>query len=191
MNFIKRLFRQASQQRDLTTITGNWVGHYQQYDARSRIAATIVQDGAALSGHMRDLDTNTARSLSDAVAQAGLPPGADESLDEQIRSVIPQAGREAIVVRSILPTDAVLTGTVDGEIVRFIKTYQGESFHGYEIGGKGIGRKTPGHAVEYSGRLSQDRMTIIGKWTIYQKEAPRGFIDGSFELFRVVSELNL
>jgi len=170
----------------MTTITGDWIGHYEQYHSRSRIAATLVQDGVSISGRMRDLDTNTARKLYDAVAHAGLPPGADEKLDEQIRSAIPNAGRDPIVVRSILPTDAVLAGTVNGAFVRFSKTYQGKSFHGYEIGETGIGYETPAHSVEYSGRISQDRMKIIGNWTIYQKEAPRGFIDGSFELSRVI-----
>ena len=34
------------------------------------------------------------------------------------------------------------------------------------------------------GRLSADGSTIAGRWTIYDSSAPRGFIDGSFELRR-------
>lgn len=188
MNFLKRLFRQKQHQPDFATLTGDWIGHYAQYDARSRIAATIVQDGISISGHMRDLDTQTTRSLYAAVAHAGLPPGTDENLDKQIRNMIPNTGGDPIVVRSILPADAVLVGTVNGEFVRITKTYQGKSFHGYEIGETGIGYETPGHSVEYSGRISQDRMKIIGNWMIYQKDSPRGFIDGSFELSRLIPD---
>jgi hypothetical protein len=187
MNFFKRLFHREMPQPDLATISGDWIGHYEQHHARSRIAATLVQDGARISGYMRDLDTERTNSLYEATVNAGLPPGADERLDEQIRNMVPNAGGDSIIVRSILPTDSVLMGTLNNGFVRFTKSYQGESFHAYEIGTKGISCKTPGHAVEYSGRLSLDRLKITGIWTIYQKEAPRGVIDGGFELVRVVS----
>ena len=134
---------------------------------------------------MSDVDTVTEQSLYDAVTKAGLQPGADEQIAEELRKTIPNAGSDPIKTRTILPDESKLDGTVSGEFVKFTKSYQGESFHSYEIGDKGVGRTTPGHSVEYSGRLSEDRRTIAGTWTIYESAAPRGFLDGTFELRRV------
>jgi hypothetical protein len=39
--------------------------------------------------------------------------------------------------------------------------------------------------IEYTGRLSSDRRTISGQWTIYDQNAPKGYIEGLFELVRV------
>ena len=168
-------------------MTGEWHGYYTQYDTRKQIVATLTQDGDRILGRMSDVNTVTEQSLYDAVAKAGLPPGADEQIAEELRKAIPNAGSEPIRTRSILPEESKLEGTVSGEFVRFTKSYQGESFRSYEIGDKGVGRTTPGHSVEYSGRLSQDTKTITGRWTIYQPNAPQGFIDGGFELRRVAT----
>jgi len=185
MKFFKQLFGIADREVVDESLSGEWHGHYTQHDMQKRIVATFTQDGDRIFGHMADADTVTEQSLYDAVAGAGLPPGADEQIAEQIRAAIPNAATGPIKTRSILPEESKLEGTVSGKFVRFTKSYQGETFHSYEIGEKGIGQKFPGHSVEYSGRLSQDRKTISGKWTIYQSEAPRGFIDGGFELCRV------
>jgi hypothetical protein len=184
MNPLNWLFPKRPGDFDLSALTGEWHGCYQQHQHQRRIVASLVQDGDRISGQMRDLDANTSESLSDAVANAGLAPGADEQIDEQIRKILPEAGREPIITRSVLPTESVLDGTVNGDVVRFTKAYQGQSFHGYEIGERGIGYATPGHSVEYTGRLSRDRKRIIGQWMIYQKDSSHGFLNGTFELIR-------
>lgn len=190
MDFIKRLFVRASQQGDATSLNGNWEGHYQQYNVRFRIAAEIIQEGSTVSGRMRDLNNNTGRSLREFFMEAGLPPEAEARLEQDIRNMIPNASDEAIVVRSILPPFAILSGNIEGDRVIFTKVYQGESIQRYEIGDQAIAFSTPSHEIEYSGQLSNDRMKITGKWTIYQEDAPGGFIDGSFELSRIVSDRN-
>src|SRR5262245_3147222 len=100
-------------------LTGEWHGHYTQNDVRHRIEATLTQDGDRISGRMIDLDTVTEQSLYDAVANAGLPPGADEQIAERLRELIPNAGDGPIITRSILPKESQLKGTLSGEFVRF------------------------------------------------------------------------
>lgn len=167
------------------SLTGKWQGYYTQYETKMQIVATLTQDGARIAGRMRDVETVMEQPLYDAVAKAGLPPGADEQIAEQVRMAIPDAGTGPITSRVVLPEESILNGKVSGEFVKFTKSYQGNSFHSYEIGDKGVGQTIPGHSVEYSGRLSQDRNTITGRWTIHDQNATRGFIDGSFELRRV------
>ena len=153
MKFFKQLFGLADREAVDESLTGEWHGHYSQQDMQKRIVATLTQDGDRTFGGMTDLDTVTEQSLYDAVAGTGLPPGTDEQIAERLRKVIPNTGTGPITTRSILPEESKLEGTVSGEFVRFTKSYQGESFHSYEIGDEGIGQTTPGHSVEYSGRL--------------------------------------
>ena len=167
-------------------LTGEWHGHYVQHDSRHRIAATFTQDGDRITGQMTDLDTLNERSLYDAVAGAGLPPGADEQIAEHIRREISSMGDEPITARSRLPEKSTLEGSVNGDLVRFTKSYQGDFVVGFVVGDEELTQTKPGHAVEYSGRLSQDGNLIAGRWTIYESTGTRGYIDGAFELRRIV-----
>jgi len=184
MKLLKRLFGMTARESHHESLTGEWRGHYLQHGSQHRIIATIVQDGNRISGRMTDVDNVTEQSLYDAVAEAGLPPGTDEQIAEQIGRLIPDAAKRPITTRSILPEASTLEGTVCDQFVRFKKTYQGKCFYSYEIGDKAIDRATDGHSVEYSGRLSPDGKTISGRWTVYHPDATRGFIDGGFELQR-------
>jgi hypothetical protein len=162
-------------------LTGEWHGYYVQHGMQHQIIATLTQDGDRISGQMVDTDTRTEQSLYEAVANAGLPPGADEQIAEQLRQVIPDAGDGPIIIRSILPEGSKLEGTVTGDFVRFTKTYQGVSIHMHQIGEKGVAQTEHGHSVGYSGRLSADGKTIAGRWTIYEPHSLRGFIYGGSE----------
>lgn len=167
MGLWSRLFSFAPDSNQLG-ITGDWEGHYAQNDDTRPIKAALIQSGTRISGTMIDVQTDIDHSLFDYAAISGLPPGADETLDSQIRPLIPGAGQQPILARTILPSESRIEGTINGSDVRFEKQYQGRSFHGFEAGDKRIGQYTKGHAVCYSGRLSSDGRTIEGKWTIAQ-----------------------
>ena len=166
-------------------VTGVWEGHYTQHNDKCSIRASLTQDGDRVSGTMMDVQTETDRSLFDAAIEAGLPPGSDEKLDEQIRQIAPEAGNEAIRAKMILPEQSQLDGIIEGRYVRFTKVYQGEHFTGFQVGDKIVGDVIENHSVQYSGRLSGDGLKIEGQWTIYQPEAPKGYIDGMFVLRKV------
>ena len=70
-------------------ITGDWEGHYTQHSDKRLIKAHFVQQGNQISGTMTDLHTESELSLFKASAEAGLPPGADEKIEEQIRQFLP------------------------------------------------------------------------------------------------------
>ena len=134
---------------------------------------------------MTDVQTETERSLFDATAEAGLPPGSDEKIDEQIRQMMPGAGNEPIRAKSILPGQSQLDGIVEGSFARFTKVYQGQHFVGFQVGDKDIGHVIEGHSVQYSGRISGDGTQIEGNWTIHQPKVPKGYIEGMFVLRKV------
>ncbi len=165
-------------------ISGEWVGDYSQSDRRSPIRATLQQEGQRLSGTMVDLRTSSDRSLFDAVAEAGLPPGTDEQIDEQVRRLLQANDKEPIRARAVLPEQSLLNGQVRGRSVRFTKIYQGQHIVGYQLGDRGIAQVIERHAVEYSGRLAVDGQSIQGQWTIHDPQSPKGLLTGGFVLRR-------
>jgi hypothetical protein len=168
---------------DQTNLTGTWHGHFLQDNKRFRLECELQHQGDRLTGTMRDLDRTIERSLLEAVA--GLPPGADEQYAQQIYRLFPGQRRGPITVFSELPEYSTLEGTVNGIFVRFTKTYRGKSYHGYGMNGQVMKRALDPPPIEYTGRLSADGRVIAGQWTIYDRNAPKGFIEGLFELERV------
>jgi hypothetical protein len=70
--------------------------------------------------------------------------------------------------------------------VSFVKTYQGTSFGGYNVGGQLVGTYLDGHAVHYEGDLSADGRVLDGRWWIDadpRHGTPR--TEGLFQLERV------
>src|SRR5262249_11903499 len=106
-------------------LTGRWVGYYVQGGHERPISADLVQDGADVSGSMRDVQPDRECSLFEGAVEAGLPPGADEQIDEKLRSMVPDAGSAPIRWVSHLPEDSVLKGSCEGEMVTFTKAYMG------------------------------------------------------------------
>jgi hypothetical protein len=166
-------------------LSGDWEGYYKQSGASRRIAATLLQTEDRITGTMRDLETEFDRSLFDAALEAGLPPGADERLDQQLRQMCPGGGKGPIRSKSRLPSDSELEGTVQGDFVTFVKTYKGQHFLGFQVGSEEIGWTIGNHAVEYKGRIEEQGKRIAGVWTIYQSRASRGVSQGPFVLERV------
>jgi hypothetical protein len=115
---------------------------------------------------MRDGHPDRECSAFEAACEAGLPPGADEQIEAQLRAMVPDAPAGPIRYVSHLPRASVLEGRRRGPTVRFLKTYQGTSFGGYKVGDKLVGVQKDGHAVHYEGQLSPDGLVLEGRWSI-------------------------
>jgi hypothetical protein len=150
-------------------LTGRWVGHYVQRGQQRGIAAEFRQSGSLLTGTMRDVQTEFEMSLFEMAAEAGWPPGADEQLGTAMRDQFPESTGESIRWAYSLPADSEIEGQVRDGTVSFLKSYRGESFHGFRVGERRVGETTPGHGVNYQGRLSVDGNTLEGTWWIEAK----------------------
>ena len=167
-------------------LSGHWVGHYSQHGVNHPISADITQAGPLLAGHMRDSDTVSEKSVFETALDAGLPPGADEQIESSLRTLFPDARGAPVRVTSRLPSDSSLEGHVRGRTVSFRKTYQGEHFVGYRVGGQQFGLTVEQHAVHYRGEVSADGASLEGRWWI--DPAPAAHVvrtEGNFELRRV------
>jgi hypothetical protein len=148
-----------------SNLTGRWIGYYEQEGQRRPIVADLVQEGVALGGSMHDGQSDFDCSLFDLTAKAGLPPGADERIDANLRAMMPGA-RGPIRYVIDLPPESRLEGRCAGSTVSFVKTYLGESFQGYKVGEKVLGSREKGHSVHYQGLLSLAGDEIQGTWCI-------------------------
>jgi hypothetical protein len=188
VGLLDRLFGSRSKGHPVAfELTGQWEGNYGNHGRECPIRASLVQVGSRISGTMVDVQTERTCSLFEATSEWGLPPGADERLDEQIRQYVPGSGAAPIQAKWILPEQSRLDGTIDGSFVRFTKVYQGDHFVGYQIGDKEIGHVIEHHSVNYSGRLSSDGRTIEGRWTILHLETGMRLVDGPFVLRRALT----
>lgn len=180
---------QSDAREAFADLSGDWEGGYMQSGAARKITAVIVQTGERIEGTMRDWETEFDRSLFDAALEAGLPPGADEQIDESLRRLHPAERKAPIRSKSRLPSDSKLEGTVRGDFVAFTKTYQGQHFSGYQIGSQEVGWTGEGHAVRYSGRIEADGSRIEGVWTISDADSPQRAFQGPFWLERVAGRV--
>jgi hypothetical protein len=184
MDFLRNLLGKFSHLPPLRGgLNGAWCGHYLQQGSRHRLECELSQEGTRVWGRMRDLDNASQQSLLEAAA--GLPPGADEQMAQQIHPLFPGQPAGPITLHSELPEHSSLEGSVNGIFVRFTKTYQGKSCHAYGMNGQLVKRATQPAPIEYTGRLSSDGRTLSGQWTIYQQDTPKGYVEGLFELVRV------
>lgn len=176
---------QSDAREAFVDLSGDWEGCYMQSGAARKITAVISQTGERITGTMRDWETEFERSLFDAALEAGLPPGADEQIDAQLRRLHPAAGKALIRSKSRLPSDSRLEGTVRGHFVAFTKTYEGQHFSGYQIGSQEVGWTAENHAVRYSGRIEGAGNRMEGVWTISDPDSPQKAVQGPFWLERV------
>ncbi len=169
-------------------LTGAWEGIYYQNNRPHPISAELDQEGETLTGSMTDGVTERSSSLFEATSEAGLAPGADEQIVARLRELLPDDPRAPIRYVSHLPPESTLQGRVDGSRVSFLKSYQGVSFGGYQVGERLVVQETDHHCVEYSGTLSPDGRAIEGRWWIEAnptRRTPR--VEGSFHLKRADS----
>jgi len=169
---------------DRIDLSGHWSGFYTQHDHRRPISAELSQDGDRLIGTMNDDCTVIERSVSELAMEEGLPPGADEKIVEQIRSMVPEVPSGPIRAETQLPPRSHLEGEVDGRAVRFLKTYQGPSFTGYRVGDFRVGMLGEGQEVRYRGLLNDDGTVIEGQWQIDAVLGLPRRVEGGFWLRR-------
>ena len=168
-----------------TSLTGTWGGNYYQHGRPSPIEAELVQEGGRLTGTMWDGQTDKSSSVFEAVAEAGLPPGADEQIEARLRELFPDAPAAPIRYVTHLPPESSLEGWVRGAKLEFLKTYMGEHYGGYEVGDRIVGHVVEDHSVHYGGDLSPDGREIEGRWWIDPPPGSRGRrTEGSFTLRR-------
>jgi hypothetical protein len=149
-----------------TILTGRWVGQYLQGGKEFPIAADFVESGERLSGFMYDGQPDRACSVSEAFAEAEMPPGAGEQIEAQLRETVPDAPAGPVRYVSHLPPNSTLQGKRAGQAVCFTKSYQGTSFGGYQVGDHFVGVRKASHQVHYEGQLSQDGSVLEGRWWI-------------------------
>jgi hypothetical protein len=147
-------------------LTGRWIGHYIQQGKEYPISADVLETDERLSGFMYDGAPDRHCSVAEAVAQAGLPPEAEEEIAAKIRELAPDAPTGPIGFVSRLPTHSILQGRRTGRTVYFLKGYQGTSFSGYQVGDRLIGTEKRGHDVHYEGQLSRGGQVLEGRWWI-------------------------
>ena len=146
-------------------LTGRWAGHYWQRGRAHPITAELTQAGERLTGTMRDAETEFEKSVFEAAAEAGLPPGADEQIVAGLREMLPDA-RGPVRSTTRLPATSVLEGDVRGRTVSFRKTYQGEHFAGFRVGDREVGVVLEGHVVHYRGQVNDAGTAVEGQWWI-------------------------
>lgn len=168
-----------------TNLTGRWAGLYYQHDHARPIAAEFVQEGARLTGRMTDGVPDHELSVFEYAAESGLPPGADETIVERLRTLFPDAPESSIRFVTHLPPESTLDGAIRGETVSFLKTYEGPHYGGFTVGDKIVGNAIENHSVHYEGRVSPDGEAIEGRWWIDPPPgSPGGRLEGPFTLQR-------
>jgi hypothetical protein len=147
-------------------LTGRWIGFYLQEGKESPITADFLEAEDRLSGFMYDGQPDKDFTLSQTIAEAGLPSATEEQLEAKLREMVPDAPTDPIRYVSHLPTNSILQGRRTSRAVYFLKSYQGASFAGYRIGEHLIGVQQSNHQVHYEGEISADGRFLEGRWWI-------------------------
>lgn len=169
-------------------LNGTWLGHYTNprthpNGKRFPISAELRCQSGRITGSMADEVTEIRHRYADLIERA------EDKITDQQRDVAYQILHRdpEAVVELTLPRDSILSGTIDGRIVKFTKTYPGDVTQHLEIGTNilPLDRKT-GHSVYYRGELETSGRTIQGRWAIY----PSGLL-GRFRKASAVGEFQL
>jgi hypothetical protein len=168
-----------------TNLTGRWIGYYLQRGEQYPISADLLEAGEHLSGFMHDGQPDRDYSVFKAAAEAGLPPGTGEQIEAKLREMVPDAAAGPIRYVSHLPTNSILRGRRSSQTVSFLKSYQGTSFGGYQVGNQLVGFQKADHEIHYEGQLSPDGLVIEGRWWIdADPESATPITEGQFHLRR-------
>ena len=170
-------------------LTGRWIGHYLDHGKEFPITADVLEDRERLSGFMYDGQQDRDCSVAEAIAEAGMPPGSDEQIEAKLREMVPGAPPGPIRWVSHLPSNSILRGQRTGATVSFVKSYQGTSYSGYQVGDRLIGMRKADHQVHYRGQLSPDGLVLEGRWWINADPVHgQPTIKGLFQLRRAEAE---
>jgi hypothetical protein len=169
-------------------LTGAWAGYYSQNDRRTAVTAELTQTGDVLAGVMRDAEVITELTLFEGAQMSGLPPGADEQIERQLREQFPDARGHPVRYYAELPPTAAVRGQVKGWKVTFEKRYEGPHRVGWKVGPYFVGNELELHVVHYDGWLAVDGTRIEGHWRIPADPATGSpALFGGFELRREAS----
>ncbi len=147
-------------------LTGRWIGEYLQQGKAFPITADLLQTEDRLSGFMYDGNPNRNYSVSEAVAEAGLPSETADEIEAKLREMVPDAPAGSVRYVSQLPPNSIVRGRRTGQTVYFLKSYQGIAVGGYQVGDQLIGTRNADHEVHYEGQLSPDGRVLEGRWWI-------------------------
>src|SRR5262245_61609452 len=164
-------------------LTGRWTGHYLQRGKEFPITADLLETSERLCGFMYDGQPDHTYSISGLIAEAGLSTETEEQIEAKLREMVPDAPAGPIHYVSHLPPNSLLRGRRTGQTVYFLKSYQGTSFGGYQVGGHLVGIQRKDHQVHYEGQLTPDGLTLEGRWWI--DPDPEQGISGAEGLFHL------
>src|SRR5262245_29307044 len=100
-----------------THLTGRWRGHYVQRGRQCPISGDLREAEGRLSGFMYDGEPDREYSVSQVAADAGLPAGADEQIEANVRGMVPDDAQGPVRYVTHLPTNSVLQGKRTGQAV--------------------------------------------------------------------------
>jgi hypothetical protein len=174
----------------MSDLTGRWLGFYRYRSEEMGlfpITADVRQEGPRIVGEMYDQVTERSVLLDRLLdlCREDFTPRARAKVEANIALV----GTREIEVRWHLPDAADIEGVVDGDRIRFTKTYRGSCLAAWSVADRTVGTgERRRHRVHYSGQLDRERGMIVGQWTIRQS-GPLGWLlppegRGGFELYR-------
>jgi hypothetical protein len=174
----------------MSDLTGRWLGFYRYRSEEMGmfpITAEVRQSGRRIVGEMYDQVTERSELLDTLLDRfrEDLTPRARVTIEAGIALL----GTREIEVRTHLPDAADIDGVVDGDRIRFTKTYRGSYEAAWWVADRLVGAvERRRHRVQYSGQLDRERGMIVGQWTI-RKPGPLGWLlppegRGAFELYR-------
>jgi hypothetical protein len=170
-------------------LTGRWTGHYLQRGKEFPITADLLETSERLCGFMYDGQPDRTYSISEVSAEAGLSTETEEQIEAQLREMVPDAPAGPIRYVSHLPPNSILRGRRTDQTVYFLKSYQGTSFGGYQVGGHLVGIQRKDHQVHYEGQLTPDGLILEGRWWIDpDPEHGTSGAEGLFHLYRMEDE---
>jgi hypothetical protein len=170
------------------SLSGRWRGYYRNRGREFPIEATFEQDEGTLTGTMTDGVTSGQYSFDEATADDETP---QPSEDEVRRALLGFWGslwnrHEPVYMSWEVPPASTIEGTARGQVVRFRKTYQGESRTAWHVADRYWGTEGMNYEIHYDGRLS-GRDIIEGDWYIPpdpDRNVPSA--EGTFLLRRIV-----
>ena len=171
-------------------VTGRWTGFYRYRSeevGNFPIVAEIRQQGGRISGEMYDQVTDVSDTLERFLEIRGdeISPLRRSSLEKTVSRL----GSQSFIVTYQLPDTSDIAGTIQGEQVKFTKTYRGPVVHNSTLDGKIVGSLMQTcHTVYYSGQLVREQGFISGQWLIKRRGFFAGLLPprswGAFELYR-------
>ena len=169
--------------RDLSVVSGQWHGYYEQEARRFPIKAILHQSDSKITGTMKDIDREQRFHLVEYAKQFSMSPDEESRYLSGIAAQFGNPPPEEISLVQILAERSQLIGAIVENEIYFHKTYESPTILRVQYGRRRGESPHAPHPVHYEGILFTDRSTIAGEWTI---EGSTGNVlsKGCFELSR-------